>query len=96
MNLPEEHGLWDKLEYFGMNWTYFKANGINSADYKSEKERERYKKWFVDHVEIFDSVNLFDFWKSDNIQLANNFKNQFKDMYNSLAQRTFNVKIHNY
>lgn len=93
INLDIDHPYWLKLNQVGMNWLYFKENGPSSSKYKQEKERERYKKWFNDHLQIFDSTRLFDFWASDNKELVDMFEEQFIKSYNSVAKRLFSIEI---
>lgn len=93
LSLEPEHPYWENASKVDMNWTYFKENGPDSSKYTQEKEREKYKKWFVDHQTIFDSTKLFEFWINDNKSLAEEFKKNFKEAYNAVANRTFSIKI---
>ncbi|MBS7298587.1 MAG: ATP-binding protein, partial [Eubacteriales bacterium] len=93
LSLDSEHLYWENASKVGMNWTYFKENGPDSERYSQEKERERYKKWFVEHQGIFDSTKLFDFWAEDNKELVEEFKKTFVAAYNSVASRVFSAKI---
>ena len=93
LSLPPEHGYWEEADKIEMNWTYFKENGPDSENYRQEKDRERCKKWFTDHESFFDTSHLFDYWLDDNETEANKFKENFKKSYNSIATRTFAVKI---
>lgn len=93
INLEPEHPYWENAAKVDMNWTYFKENGPDSSRYNQEKEREKYKKWFVDHQSIFDSTKLFEFWADDNRELVEEFKNKFVDSYNAVASRIFSITI---
>lgn len=93
INLPETHPYWESSDKFGMNWTYFKENGPNAETYTQEKEREKYKQWFKDHKNVFDSTKLYEFWANDNGEKVNTFKNNSKEKYNGIASRTFAIKI---
>ena len=93
LSLDAEHPYWENAGKVDMNWTYFKENGPESSRYKQEKERERYKKWFVEHQAIFDSTKLFDFWINDNKEAVEKFKKEFVTAYNAVASRTFAIKI---
>lgn len=93
INLPDEHPYWEKIDKFGFNWTYFKENGPDSTNYSQEKERERYKKWFKEHEEFFNTTSLFEYWMKDNDHEVKSFKTRFKKAYNSIASRTFAIKI---
>lgn len=93
LDLQPEHPYWENAGKVDMNWTYFKENGPDSPRYVQEKERERYKKWFVEHQAIFDSTKLFEFWASDNPKLVEKFKNDFVESYNAVASRIFSITI---
>lgn len=77
LSLDSEHPYWENAAKVDMNWTYFKENGPDSHKYNQEKEREKYKKWFVEHQAIFDSTRLYDFWETDNKELVAEFKKNF-------------------
>ena len=93
MKLDSEHPYWENASKVDMNWTYFKENGPNSSRYSQEKERERYKKWFIEHQAIFDSTKLFEFWANDNKELVERFKQEFVVSYNAVANRIFAITI---
>ena len=93
LGLDSEHPYWENASKVDMNWTYFKENGPDSSRYSQGKERERYKKWFIDHQTIFDSTKLFEFWENDNKEIVEEFKRQFVVSYNSVANRTFAITI---
>lgn len=93
INLDPEHPYWENASKVDMNWTYFKENGPESSRYNQEKDREKYKKWFVDHQAIFDSTKLFEFWADDNKELVKDFKESFVKSYNAVAIRTFSITI---
>lgn len=93
LGLDSEHPYWENASKVDMNWTYFKENGPDSSRYSQGKERERYKKWFIDHQTIFDSTKLFEFWENDNKEIVEEFKRQFVVSYNSVANRIFAITI---
>lgn len=93
LDLEPEHPYWENAAKVDMNWTYFKENGPDSAKYNQEKEREKYKKWFVEHQAIFDSTKLYDFWAVDNKELVEEFKKNFVNAYNAVASRIFAITI---
>lgn len=93
LDLEPEHPYWENAAKVDMNWTYFKENGPDSAKYNQEKEREKYKKWFVEHQAIFDSTKLYDFWAVDNKEHVEEFKNNFVNAYNAVASRIFAITI---
>lgn len=93
MSLDPEHPYWENASKVDMNWMYFKENGPNSSTYTQDKEREKYKKWFVEHQSAFDSTKLFDFWANDNKELIEEFKKNFVEAYNAVAARNFSITI---
>ena len=56
-------------------------------------QREKYKKWFVEHQAIFDSTKLYDFWAVDNKEHVEEFKKNFVNAYNAVASRIFAITI---
>ena len=93
LDLDPEHPYWENASKVDMTWTYFKENGPDSSRYNQEKDREKYKKWFVDHQAIFDSTKLFEFWAADNKELVEKFKKSFVESYNAVASRIFSITI---
>lgn len=93
LDLDPEHPYWENASKVDMTWTYFKENGPDSSRYNQEKDREKYKKWFVDHQAIFDSTKLFEFWATDNKELVEKFKKSFVESYNAVASRIFSITI---
>lgn len=93
ISLPPEHQYWEVAGKVDMSWTYFKENGPMSDRYNKEKDREKYKAWFIEHQLVFDSTKLFEFWKADNMQEVAEFRKRFKESYNAVADRTFAVLI---
>lgn len=91
LKLEAEHPYWAVAQSVNFTWDYFNDHG--PATYKCEKERDKYKKWFQEHVQLFDATKLFEFWADDNKEIANLFVEQFKNAYNSIASRTFVKKI---
>ena len=74
-------------------WDYFNDHGPNSDDYRSEKDREKYKKWFANHESYFNSTKLMDFWMQDNTTCVNEFKQNFLQSHNKIAKRTASFEI---
>ena len=93
MNLTSEHPYWENAAKVDMNWIYFRENGPNSPRYNQEKDREKYKKWFEEHQTIFDSTKLYEFWATDNKELVEEFKKNFFNSYNAVANRIFSITI---
>lgn len=89
LSLEPDHPYWGNAEKVGFTWVYFKDTGPDSKGYSQNKERERYKKWFNDHVDFFDSTNLYEYWAKDNESIVNEFIKKFIESYNSIADRFF-------
>lgn len=79
LSLGSDHDFWSGgAQRVGFTWDYFNEHGPKSDDYKQEKDREKYKKWFIDHRQFFESTKLMDFWKKDNPQLVQKFREDFR------------------
>ena len=86
--MPSEHNYWSEAAALSFNWDSFKAHEPQSSDYNGyTKEREKYKKWFNDHKEIFDATHLFEAWAEDNPQIVGAFLTDFIYSFNSVAGR---------
>lgn len=64
---------------------YHETNGW--ATYDGSDDRTKQKKWFQHNLRIFEQISLFDLWAKDNLQLVNEFVNEFKIKYNKIARR---------
>lgn len=86
--IPVEHAYWTAASAASFNWDSFTNHDPHSSDYSGyTKEREKFKKWFVDHKEIFDETKLFDYWAEDNPTLVGTFLNDFLTAFNAIAGR---------
>lgn len=89
INLQPEHDYWKaETSSYGFTWDYFNDHGPLSDDYKSENERDRYKKWFNSHKPFLETTKLIEFWIRDNPDIVCCFKNEFQQVYNRIAKRT--------
>ena len=69
-------------------------NPLTSPKYASyEKNREKYKHWFIDNQAIFDDLNIMRYWCEDNQTDLDTFKKTFVNRFNILASRTKIPKI---
>ena len=94
LTLGPDHAFWfSGAQRVGFTWDYFNEHGPVSDDYKQEKDREKYKKWFIDHKSLFESTKLMDFWKKDNSQLVKQFREDFCTAHNHIAKRTLAMPI---
>lgn len=94
LTLGPDHAFWSSgAQRVGFTWDYFNEHGPESDDYKQEKNREKYKKWFIDHKSLFESTKLMAFWKKDNSQLVKQFRDSFRTAHNHIAKRTLAMPI---
>lgn len=94
LSLGSDHNFWSGgAQRVGFTWDYFNEHGPKSDDYKQEKDREKYKKWFIDHRQFFESTKLMDFWKKDNPHLVQQFREDFRIAHNHIAKRTMAMPI---
>jgi hypothetical protein len=93
--LPKEHTYWTTASAASFNWDSFKSHDPTSSDYSGyTKDREKYKKWFINHKEVFDETKLYDYWAEDNPTLVEEFLSAFVYAYNSIAGRQSVPNIH--
>ncbi|MGS0763151.1 AAA family ATPase [Syntrophomonas curvata] len=94
LNLDSDHAFWSSpASRVGFTWDYFKERGPLSDDYKGEKDRDKYKAWFNNHRQYFESTKLMDFWMQDNKEVIDAFKLDFLQAYNRIAKRTATFEI---
>jgi len=94
LNLGPDHSFWSGgAVNISFTWDYFNDNGPMSSRYTAEKARDKYKKWFNDHRQLFESLKIMDFWISDNQESAKVFLDCFLSAYNRIAKRTAAVEI---
>lgn len=93
-SLGPDHDFWaGGAHSIGFTWDYFEEHGPLSDDYAKFSEREKYKNWFIDHQEYFDSTKLMDYWKNDNFDIVKNFRESFKIVHNHIAKRMMTYMI---
>lgn len=94
LSLDSEHDFWSGPgQKVGFTWDYFNEHGPLSDDYRQEKERERYKKWFQAHVQFFDATKLIEYWMRDHQSLVCDFQKAFKAAHNHIAKRMMTFTI---
>jgi AAA15 family ATPase/GTPase len=93
-SLGPDHDFWSSgAQRLGFTWDYFNEHGPTSGDYQKEKDREKYKQWFLEHQYLFEGTKLMDFWIRDNQELVKKFREEFCKAHNSVAKRTMTVPI---
>ncbi len=92
LDLPVENPLVDKITSFGITKTQLREN--KPVTNQQGKAREKYKKWFNDWKDIFDSVDLAECWMNDNKELCDQFKKDFIVKFNEISNRKFYPLIH--
>ena len=94
LSLGPDHDFWSGgAQKVGFTWDYFNEHGPKSDDYTQAKDREKYKRWFIEHRQLFESTKLIDFWAKDNPQLVQKFRDDFRSAYNHIAKRTMAMSI---
>lgn len=89
LSLDSSHEILTSYLNEGLTIRKIKNEGPDSDKYKHlTTERERYKKWFNDNLDMFNSIGLYDYWAKDNPQQISTFLNNFKWSFNILASRT--------
>ena len=85
--------LQDHLEK-GLTLRKIRNEGPESSKYNHYiEEREKYKQWFKDNLDMFNSIDLYSYWAADNQDDISTFINQFKTSFNIVASRTHTPKI---
>lgn len=92
LDLPIEHPLVEVLTEFGLTKTQLEDN-LPQTD-SDEKARVRYKQWFNEWKDIFDSISLIDYWMKENQESCINFKKEFIEKFNIIASKKCIQKIH--
>ena len=94
MSLGNDHAIWQQVgnTSSGFSWQYFNDHGPDSKDYDG-KDRDRYKKWFNEHILFFESYHIIQHWIHDNPAEYKKFLNEFISSYNTLASRMMMPKI---
>ena len=89
-SLNEEHPYWGTTitRTLGFTITYFEEHNPSDEHEYSGEKRIRYKKWFNDHLEGFESTDLFEYWKNDNKDKTKEFVSNFVSIFNKIAKRT--------
>ena len=85
--LPSDHPYWGIGATLGFTWDYFNDSGPTSNQYTGD-ERDKYKKWFLQHQSDFDTTKLYSYWAEDNPDDVNAFVGAFINAYNKVADRT--------
>ena len=92
LNLDPDSELWQ----YGLRVSFTKETIIEygplSNKYKGI-ERERFKKWFNDNLQIFEELSVIEYWIKCNSEEVDKFINSFKKSYNSIARRNFYTLI---
>jgi len=76
----EQHKIIDEVKK-----EYFSDIDVESSG--SKTERERYKEWFKKHKPLFEESQLLNYWKKENLDLVNSFRNDFKTKFNRIATK---------
>ena len=86
INLPPTHEILQENFDKGISIRMFKEmNPLTSPKYASyEKNREKYKHWFIDNQAMFDDLNIMRYWCEDNAE-------EIRKMYKQLSPLTIHM-----
>ncbi|MDY0194410.1 MAG: AAA family ATPase [Aliarcobacter butzleri] len=99
INLPPNHSYLVKYKSKGLTISYFREKNPLSEKYndgRETKERDRFKLWFNDMIEIFENTNLFESWSRDNKEIVDSFLKNFIKQYNKIAYPNLLERIDDY
>lgn len=82
--IPGHHELFKKISNTGLNKRTLHEKGPNSFT-EFAKERERYKAWMKSIKPLLDRI--YEYWEKDNKEVANEFRQNFFDAYNTIAKK---------
>lgn len=88
INLDSSHPLLiDHLEE-GFTVRKIENEGPFSEKYSTiPDEREKFKHWFNDNLDVFNSIDLYKYWAKDNQDIIEKFIADFKTCFNIVASR---------
>lgn len=92
LNLETDSQLWQNGLQVSFTKEAIREYGPYSDKYRG-KDREKFKKWFNDNLQLFESLNVFDYWLEKNQDEVNRFIEQFRKSYNKIARRKLQVTI---
>lgn len=88
INLDSNHPLLKQNIEKGFTKRKIRNEGPESEKYNQfSAERDKYKAWFNDNLELFNTINLFEFWKNDNSSSVDIFLKDFKRAYHILSSK---------
>lgn len=95
INLPTEHEILKDNADNGISIRSFnEINPLTNERYKSlSKNRDKYKHWFNDYLDMLNDIDVLKYWKRDNAQEYNKFIEEFIVAYNIVASRCNLPKI---
>lgn len=92
LNLETDSQLWQNGLQVSFNKDTIKEYGPYSDKYRG-RDREKFKQWFDDNLQLFELLNVFDYWLEKNQDEASKFIEKFKKAYNKIAKRKLQVTI---
>lgn len=85
LNLEIDHPLVEKLTEFGLTKTQLEDDYPKTVG--NVVAREKFKSWFNKWKDIFESINLIEYWISENEKEYNEFLDEFIKKFNKIATR---------
>lgn len=92
LELETDSQLWQN----GLQVSFTKETIIEYGPYSDKyrgKEREKFKKWFNDNLQLFEALNVFDYWVEKNKDEVDKFIESFRKAYNKIAKRKLQTTI---
>lgn len=87
LSLNNDHEYFER--YFGLvSKEIIRSSGPFSDLYNNlSEERDKFKKWFNDNLQLFEQTLIMDYWMNENQQEYSILLDQFKLKYNILASK---------
>lgn len=92
LDLETDSQLWQNGLQVSFTKETIKEYGPYSNNYRG-RDREKFKKWFNDNLQLFESLNVFDYWAEKNQDEVKKFLDKFKKTYNKIAKRRLQPTI---
>ena len=88
LSLDASSDLLKELRKHSVTIRTLEEEGPLSPKYDGYDERNRYKRWFREHKDVFESTEVVSHWAKGNPEAARAFCESFYSAYNAVAKRT--------
>ena len=92
LELETDSQLWQNGLQVSFTKETIREYGPYSDKYRG-REREKFKHWFKDNLELFEALNVFDYWVEKNKDEVDKFIESFRKAYNKIAKRKLQTTI---